>query len=227
MNIYEPVTQLEIDQRVFDLYDEYCHGRIDRREFLARAAARGGRPGHGAGAAAALRRGADDLVHGRADQGAVRELSVAGRQLRGRCAATWCSRQGAGPFPAVLVIHENRGLNPVHRGRGAPRRGRGLPRARARRPVPGRRLSGQRRRRPHAAGESRPGQAAHRHAQQRALPEVAQAVHRQARRHGLLLGRRHDQFPRDGAGRRHAGGRAVLRRGAPRRRACRRSRRRC
>jgi carboxymethylenebutenolidase len=34
-----PVTQLEIDRRVFDLYDEYCHGRIDRREFLARSAA--------------------------------------------------------------------------------------------------------------------------------------------------------------------------------------------
>ena len=28
---------MEIDQRVFDLYDEYCHGRIDRREFLSRA----------------------------------------------------------------------------------------------------------------------------------------------------------------------------------------------
>ena len=26
---YPPVTQLQIDQRVFDLYDEYCHGRID------------------------------------------------------------------------------------------------------------------------------------------------------------------------------------------------------
>src|ERR1700750_2049856 len=32
-------TQAEIDQRVFDLYDEYCHGGIDRREFLERAAA--------------------------------------------------------------------------------------------------------------------------------------------------------------------------------------------
>ena len=29
----------QIDQRIFDLYDEYCHGRIDRREFLARSAA--------------------------------------------------------------------------------------------------------------------------------------------------------------------------------------------
>ena len=33
-----PVTQLQIDQRVFDLYDEYCHGGIERREFLARSA---------------------------------------------------------------------------------------------------------------------------------------------------------------------------------------------
>ena len=29
----------EIDQRVFDLYDEYCHGGMERREFLSRAAA--------------------------------------------------------------------------------------------------------------------------------------------------------------------------------------------
>ena len=32
-------TQQDIDRRVFDLYDEYCHGRIDRRAFLSRAAA--------------------------------------------------------------------------------------------------------------------------------------------------------------------------------------------
>src|SRR6266851_10355611 len=32
-------ARMEIDQRVFELYDEYCHGRIDRREFLARAGA--------------------------------------------------------------------------------------------------------------------------------------------------------------------------------------------
>ena len=33
------LTQVEIDQRVFDLYDEYCHGRMDRRQFLQQAAA--------------------------------------------------------------------------------------------------------------------------------------------------------------------------------------------
>ena len=31
------LTQTEIDARVYELYDEYCHGRIDRREFLQRA----------------------------------------------------------------------------------------------------------------------------------------------------------------------------------------------
>ena len=35
------ITQPEIDQQVFDLYDEYCHGRIDRREFMRRAGALG------------------------------------------------------------------------------------------------------------------------------------------------------------------------------------------
>jgi carboxymethylenebutenolidase len=34
-----PLTQIEIDQRLFDLYDEYCHGRMDRREFLTKSAA--------------------------------------------------------------------------------------------------------------------------------------------------------------------------------------------
>src|SRR5439155_1328053 len=32
-------ARMEIDRRVFELYDEYCHGRIDRREFLPRAGA--------------------------------------------------------------------------------------------------------------------------------------------------------------------------------------------
>ena len=30
---------VDIDKRIFDLYDEYCHGFIDRREFLRRCGA--------------------------------------------------------------------------------------------------------------------------------------------------------------------------------------------
>lgn len=29
----ERSTDREVEQRVFDLYDDYCHGRIERRDF--------------------------------------------------------------------------------------------------------------------------------------------------------------------------------------------------
>ena len=32
------MRQDQIDDQVFDLYDEYCHGHIDRRQFFERAA---------------------------------------------------------------------------------------------------------------------------------------------------------------------------------------------
>jgi len=106
------VTQLEIDQRVFDLYDEYCHGRIDRREFLARASALvvGGL----AMAQALLPRYAlaqtISFTDARMKAQYVTYPSPGGNsgQMRGYLVQP----AGSGPFPAVLVIHENRGLNP-------------------------------------------------------------------------------------------------------------------
>ncbi|MSQ62794.1 MAG: dienelactone hydrolase family protein, partial [Betaproteobacteria bacterium] len=107
-----PVTQLEIDQRIFDLYDEYCHGRIDRREFLARSAALvvGGL----AMAQALLPRYAlaqtISFTDARIKAQYVNYPSPGGNsgQMRGYLVQP----AGQGPFPAVLVIHENRGLNP-------------------------------------------------------------------------------------------------------------------
>ena len=37
-DVLAPEALQVVDQRVFDLYDEYCHGKMDRREFLSRAA---------------------------------------------------------------------------------------------------------------------------------------------------------------------------------------------
>jgi carboxymethylenebutenolidase len=107
-----PVTQLQIDQRVFDLYDEYCHGRIDRREFLMRASALvvGGL----AMAQALLPRYAQAQTISFTDQRIkaqyVNYPSPGGNsgQMRGYLVQP----AGSGPFPAVLVVHENRGLNP-------------------------------------------------------------------------------------------------------------------
>jgi carboxymethylenebutenolidase len=111
MNPNGPVTQLEIDQRVFDLYDEYCHGGMDRREFLARAALVAGGL---AMAQALLPRYAEaqtiSFTDARIRAQYVTYPSPGGNsgQMRGYLVQP----TGPGPFPAVLVVHENRGLNP-------------------------------------------------------------------------------------------------------------------
>src|SRR5437764_3037371 len=104
------ITQQEIDQHVYDLYDEYCHGRIDRREFLKRSAALGA-------LAFALSLVPD---YARAQTIAFTDSRIKGHYVTypspGGNAATMrgylVQPAGAGPFPAVLVVHENRGLNP-------------------------------------------------------------------------------------------------------------------
>jgi len=107
----DTVTQLEIDQRVYDLYDEYCHGRIDRRQFLLLASAVAGGL---AMAHALLPRYAQaqtiSFTDTRIKAQYVTYPSPGGTsgQMRGYLVQP----AGAGPFPAVLVVHENRGLNP-------------------------------------------------------------------------------------------------------------------
>lgn len=112
------ITQLEIDQRVYDLYDEYCHGKIDRREYLKRA-----------GALAAFGIPALAMATSLIPQYAkAQTISFTDPRIKasyvtypspggngtGESAMRGYLVQpaGAGPFPAVLVIHENRGLNP-------------------------------------------------------------------------------------------------------------------
>jgi len=110
---HQGVTQLEIDQRVFDLYDEYCHGGIDRREFLKRAAALGIVGGLGM-AQALLPRYAEaqtiSFTDPRIKASYVTYPSPGGNS--GTMRGYLVKPVGTGPFPAVLVIHENRGLNP-------------------------------------------------------------------------------------------------------------------
>src|SRR3989442_7264341 len=108
-------ARLEIDRRVFELYDEYCHGRIDRREFLARAGALTVAGVSAlAMAQALLPRYAQAQTISFTDQRMkaqyVNYPSPGGNSgsMRGYLARP----AGQGPFPSVLVIHENRGLNP-------------------------------------------------------------------------------------------------------------------
>jgi carboxymethylenebutenolidase len=104
-----------IDQRIFDLYDEYCHGGIDRREFLRRASAItvAGISGL-AMAQLLLPRYAQAQTISFTDQRIKAQYvtypSHGGSS--GTMRGYLVQPAGSGPFPSVLVIHENRGLNP-------------------------------------------------------------------------------------------------------------------
>jgi carboxymethylenebutenolidase len=108
----QPVTQIEIDQRIFDLYDEYCHGSMDRRGFLLRAAAI--TVGGFAMAQALLPRYVQAQTISFTDERIKARYfnypSPGGTsgQMRGYLVQP----SGTGKFPTVLVVHENRGLNP-------------------------------------------------------------------------------------------------------------------
>ena len=105
----------KIDPRVFDLYDEYCHGHIDRREFLSRAAAMT------IGGVSALWM-AQALMprYAEAQQISFTDSRMKGAYVEypspggtsGTMRGYLVQPAGEGPFPAVLVMHENRGLNP-------------------------------------------------------------------------------------------------------------------
>ncbi len=109
------MTAKDFDQELLDLYDYYAHGKITKREFLDRA----GKFAVGGITAAALltmlspqyalaQQVAPD------DDGIVAEYieypspnghgSVRGYLVK--------PANATGPLPAVLVVHENRGLNP-------------------------------------------------------------------------------------------------------------------
>lgn len=100
-----------IDQRVFDLYDEYCHGRMDRRAFLQQAALVAGGL---AMAQALMPRYANAQTISFTDERIKAQYvtypSPGGSS--GTMRGYLVQPKGNGPFPVVLVIHENRGLNP-------------------------------------------------------------------------------------------------------------------
>ena len=109
------ISQREIDQRVFDLYDEYCHGRMDRREFFSRAASIAVAGGTGLAMAEALL-----PRYALAQQIAFTDQRIKANYVTypsaggnsGTMRGYLVQPAGQGPFPAVLVVHENRGLNP-------------------------------------------------------------------------------------------------------------------
>jgi carboxymethylenebutenolidase len=100
-----------VDQRVIDLYDEYTHRPLDRRVFLERLAALAGGT---AAALALLPLLENDYAHAQQvppDDSRLRTERVTYQGASGPVAAYLARPRGEGRAPAVIVIHENRGLN--------------------------------------------------------------------------------------------------------------------
>ncbi|MEJ2133969.1 MAG: dienelactone hydrolase family protein [Desulfofustis sp.] len=109
------MTEDYIDPQVYDLYDEYCHTQMTRREFLNRASALVVASGSAmVMAEAMLPRSANAQTISYTDE-RFKPLYVdydSPGGSSGKMRGYLVKPAGDGPFPAVLVIHENRGLNP-------------------------------------------------------------------------------------------------------------------
>jgi len=101
-----------MDQRIIDLYDEYTHAPLDRRVFLTRLTQLTG----SAAAAMALvplleaNQAHAALVPPEDPRLETRRLTYPGTTAEIK--AYMAHPKGAAKLPAVIVIHENRGLNP-------------------------------------------------------------------------------------------------------------------
>ena len=100
-------------QEIIDLYDEFTHRGLDRRVFMGRLAELTGGTAAAAAALGLLRADPALAAMVAADDPRVATESVvireAGEELKGYLVRP---AGAGGKLPAVIVVHENRGLNP-------------------------------------------------------------------------------------------------------------------
>ena len=108
-------TPIKIPQEAFDWYDEYAHGEIDRRTFLSRLATLAG-----TGISMNLLAGALIPNYALAEQVSFNDPDIYASYATFKSPDGYLEGQGylvtpsklAGKVATVLVVHENRGLNP-------------------------------------------------------------------------------------------------------------------
>jgi carboxymethylenebutenolidase len=101
-----------MDQRIINLYDRFTHGGMNRREFLDRLTQLAG---SAAGAAALLPLLQNDYAQAAivpADDARLAAERVSYDSPKGKINGYLTRAKAKGKRPVVLVIHENRGLNP-------------------------------------------------------------------------------------------------------------------
>lgn len=102
------------DQRVLDLYDDYVHGRVDRRGFLAGAAQFAVAGTTAVGLLAALMPQYAFAAQVAADDPRISTVyrTFPAPHGHGEGRGLLAMPRAPGRHPVVLVVHENRGLNP-------------------------------------------------------------------------------------------------------------------
>jgi carboxymethylenebutenolidase len=110
------LTSADFDRDVLDLFDAYVHGAIDRRGFLQQASAHTGSMALATAVLAAL---APDFALGQVVRPTDQRISatridIASSQGNGIIRAYVARPRATGgtPLPVIVVVHENRGLNP-------------------------------------------------------------------------------------------------------------------
>lgn len=109
------MTEDYIDPQVYDLYDEYCHSQMTRRQFFNKVSTL-----VVAGGSALVM--AESLLpqYAKAQMVSFTDTRIKAQYVEyespggtsGKMRGYLVKPMGKGPFPAVLIVHENRGLNP-------------------------------------------------------------------------------------------------------------------
>src|SRR5262245_46551871 len=101
-----------MDQKIFNLYDEFIHGGMNRREFLDRLTVM---VGSAAAATATMSLLASDYALAQmvpANDARLATETVTFDSPKGKISAYLARPKSMGKRPAIVVIHENRGLHP-------------------------------------------------------------------------------------------------------------------
>jgi len=101
-----------MNQRIIDMYDEYGKGRMDRREFLRRVAHLGGSTAAVYALMAQLEENSAGAEVVKKDDPRLHTEYIAYPGETGDIRASLARPKGDNKLPCVIVIHENRGLQP-------------------------------------------------------------------------------------------------------------------
>ena len=101
-----------MDQRFIDLYDEYTHAPLERRVFLVRLARLAGGVAPAAALVSLLESNYARAATVPADDQRLETSRITYPGAGGDVKAYMARPKGAAKLSAVIVIHENRGLNP-------------------------------------------------------------------------------------------------------------------